>query len=63
MTRRIKANRDTLAIPIIALTTNATIEDRTSALAAGCDEFEPKPIDFERLLTKIDAFTEVKTKE
>ena len=53
-TRMIKANPKTSAIPVMALTAHALREDRERALEAGCDEFETKPVDLERLLTKID---------
>jgi CheY-like chemotaxis protein len=52
-TRRIKANPDTYAIPVIALTAHALKADREQALAAGCDAFETKPVELERLLTTI----------
>ncbi len=52
-TRRIKANSATAHIPIIALTAHAIAGDRERALEAGCDEYEAKPINFPRLLTKI----------
>jgi CheY-like chemotaxis protein len=51
-TARIKAEPDLSSIPIIALTAFAT-NDRARCLAAGCDEYETKPIAFERLLSKI----------
>ncbi len=50
VTRRLKADEATRDIPVIALTASATIEDRDRALDAGCDAFETKPVDFERLL-------------
>jgi CheY-like chemotaxis protein len=55
-TRRIKAHAPTAAIPVIALTAHAMVADRERSLAAGCDEFETKPVDFDRLLGKIGAF-------
>jgi two-component system, cell cycle response regulator DivK len=52
-TRRLKADASTARIPIIALTAHAMASDRDKALAAGCDDFDTKPIDFERLITKM----------
>lgn len=52
-TSRLRSMPATRAIPIIALTAYAMAEDRTKCLAAGCDEFEPKPVDCERLYEKI----------
>ncbi len=57
VTRRLKHDPATAAIPIVALTAHAMAEDKASALLAGCDEFETKPVDFERLLDKIDRLT------
>lgn len=54
-TRRLKACEQTRHIPIIALTANAMAGDKDSAFAAGCDDFDTKPIDFPRLLEKIRA--------
>jgi two-component system, cell cycle response regulator DivK len=54
-TRRLKADPTTKDIPVIALTANAMASDRERAIAAGCDEFETKPVDMPRLLRKIDA--------
>ena len=54
-TRRIKANAATRHIPVIALTANAMAGDREKALAAGCDDFDTKPVDLPRLLGKIKA--------
>ena len=57
-TRQIKANAETRSIPVIALTAHAMTGDREKALAAGCDDFDTKPIELPRLLAKIKAFTE-----
>jgi CheY-like chemotaxis protein len=54
-TRRIKAAPETRHIPIIALSANAMAGDRETALAAGCDDFETKPLEMPRLLEKIRA--------
>lgn len=52
-TRRVKADPATRAIPVIALTANAMVEDRERAMAAGCDDFDTKPVELPRLLEKI----------
>jgi two-component system cell cycle response regulator DivK len=52
-TRRLKADAATAHIPIIALTAHALASDREEALAAGCDDYDTKPIELPRLLEKI----------
>ena len=54
-TRRLKAEPGTRAIPIVALTANAMAGDQEEALAAGCDEYDTKPVDITRLVGKIQA--------
>lgn len=54
-TSRIKMSQQTRHIPVIALTAYALTEDRQSSLNAGCDEYESKPVNFPRLLRKIQA--------
>ena len=61
-TRQFKADPATRAIPVIALTAHAMAGDREQALAAGCDDFDIKPIDLDRLLGKIEALLGGKTK-
>jgi CheY-like chemotaxis protein len=54
--QKLKADSDTSSIPIIALTAHAMGGDREKALDAGCNEYETKPIEFKRLLEKMNKF-------
>ena len=51
--RRLKSNPDTRHIPIIGLSAHAMAGEREKALAAGCEEFDTKPVEFDRLIGKI----------
>jgi CheY-like chemotaxis protein len=53
--RRLKRSPETKSIPIIALSAHVLEGEREKALAAGCDDFDTKPVNFGRLITKIDA--------
>ena len=55
-TRRLKANSRTCHIPVIVLTAHALVGDRDRAFAAGCDDYDTKPVDFGRLMEKIENF-------
>ena len=57
-TRRIKANPITARIPIIALTAHAMVEDVVKAREAGCDVYETKPVNYTRLMAKIETMVE-----
>jgi CheY-like chemotaxis protein len=52
-TRQLKGNTKTAHIPVIALTAHAMIEDRNRCYAAGCDDYDTKPIEIDRLVSKM----------
>lgn len=56
-TRQIKADVNTKGIPVIALTAHAMAEDQQRAMDAGCDDYDTKPIELARLISKIEAFS------
>ena len=56
-TRRVKADPATQKIPVIALTAHAMAEDESKARNAGCDDFDTKPVDIQRLIGKMKALT------
>ena len=55
-TRRLKGSAETKEIPIIGLSAHAMAGDRKEALAAGCDDYDTKPVDMSRLVGKINHF-------
>ena len=61
-THRLKGMPETAAIPVIALTSHAMAGDREKAIGAGCDDYDTKPVDFERLVVKIEAVLKKKEK-
>ena len=60
-TRQIKANAATASIPVIALTAHAMAEDEAKARDAGCDDFDTKPVDIQRLVGKIQTLSNGKS--
>jgi CheY-like chemotaxis protein len=60
-TEKVKSNPATRNIPVIALTAHAMSEDREKCIAAGCNDFDTKPVDLPRLLEKIQALLPAKT--
>jgi CheY-like chemotaxis protein len=62
VTRQLRVAPETAAIPIIALSAHAMPEDRERALAAGCNDFIAKPVDFPRLIDRIDVLLRAKSK-
>ena len=54
-TRQLKVSSETRRIPIVALTSHAMAGDRNRALEVGCGDYDTKPIEFDRLLTKLEA--------
>jgi two-component system cell cycle response regulator DivK len=53
-TRRVKADDATRGVPVIGLTAHAMTGDREKAIEAGCDDYDTKPVEFDRLLAKIE---------
>ena len=59
-TRRLKSKAETRHIPVIGLSAHALAGERDKALAAGCEDFDTKPVEFDRLLAKIKKLLEQK---
>jgi len=62
VTRQLRVAPETAAVPVIALSAHAMPEDRERAFAAGCDDFIAKPVDFPRLIDRIDVLLRAKSK-
>ena len=62
VTRQLRATPETAPVPIIALSAHAMPQDRERALAAGCDDFMAKPVDFPRLLDRIEVLLRARSK-
>jgi len=62
VTRQLRLAPETAAVPIIALSAHAMPEDRERALAAGCNDFIAKPVDFPRLINRIEVLLRTKSK-
>ena len=60
-TRRLKSDKLTRRIPVIALTAHAMSSDRQRCMEAGCDDYDTKPVDFQRLTAKIQAALQAAT--
>jgi len=61
VTRQLKADARTARIPVVALTARAMKSDQEAALAAGCDDYDTKPVDLARLIGKIRALLEIES--
>jgi two-component system, cell cycle response regulator DivK len=62
VTRQLKSQQATQHIPVIALTAHAMVSDRQRALEVGCDDFDTKPVELSRLLSKMTSLLERETR-